>query len=518
MITVSDAYNAAAIAQTREVKALIEFEMLDTDANTDATATVTSEEDFSIKSQLFNQVRFMSGKFGTLETDYWKLDGTFVLPPKISQSGYEVGWWSDALSGANGVFSAPQVITCDFTINHSSIGLTITFDVGTNEYAKDFTVQVYDSANNVIHTETVTNNALTTYILEQNLLNYRKITVTITKWCKADRRARITEIDFGIIKQYTDNEVISLDVLEELDTTSNEVTSNECKITLDNQSKDFNILNPTGIYPYLQRKQKIKPFYGVVITDTFTEFIPMGVFYLREWKSDEGTLTATFTARDLLDLLADNTFPQTTYTSKSIKFILEAILADAGITNYEIDADLNNVVVTGTIEESTHREAIQVAAMAGMAVVYCDRNGILQIKQLLTPTSVATLDYENIYKAPQIILDKLINTVNVKYGNSTYTYVDPAKPSDEQTLSVTVENPLIGTLSHAEDVAEWLLNEYKKRFLYEVNWRMNPALEIGDIVTVEDDFSEDKTMRITKNDFQYQGYLTGKTNGRGGGA
>jgi hypothetical protein len=150
-----------------------------------------------------------------------------------------------------------------------------------------------------------------------------------------------------------------------------------------------------------------------------------------------------------------------------------------------------------------------------MAVVYCDRNGILQVKQLTTTASADTINYDNVYQAPQITLDKLINTVNVKYGSTTYTLVDVDKPVDEQTLAVTVDNPLIDTLAHAQNVAAWLLAEYKKRFIYQINWRMNPALEIADIVIVEDDFSEDKTMRLTKNEFQYSGYLSGKTNGRG---
>lgn len=517
MINVSDAFKTAIKAQSREIKGLIEFEILDIDANTDATASATSENEFSKKDQLFNQNRLMSGKYASFETDYWKLDGSFVLPPKTTESGYEVGWWSDELSGVGGVFAISQVVTCDFTIDHSSIGITITFDTQTNEYAKDFTIRAYDSSAVLIDSVTVTDNTLTTYIWENNLSNFRQIEITITKWCKADRRARIAEIDFGIIKQYSDSEIINMNILEELDTTSNTTTANEIKFTLDNQSKDFNILNPAGIYPYLQRKQKIKPYLGVVVTDSLTEYLKMGVFYLNEWKSDEGTLTATFTARDLIDVVSDDDFPETSYTDKTLKYILEDILADAGITEYSIDTALDAIIVTGTVAKSKHREAIQVVALAGMAVAYCDRDGILQVKQLTTPAPVDTIDYNNVYSPPQIILDKLINTINVKYGALTYALIDPDKPTNEQTLAVTVDNPLIGTLSHAQDVANWLLVEYKKRFIYEINWRMDPSLEPSDIVTIEDDFSEDKTARITRNEFQYNGALSGKTNGRGGG-
>lgn len=516
MYPVTDAFKTAIYATSRELKGKAEFEILDVDSAEDATPIVISEEDFSKKIQLYNGIRQMSGKYATFEDDYWLLDGSFSLPPKPTETGFEVGWWSDALSQSNKTYAVSQVCTTDFTKDHSSIGITITFDVLTNEYAEDFTIVAKDSVGSMIHTEIVTGNTLSTYILEENLSNYRQIIITITKWCKAYRRARITEIDFGIIKQYIDDDIINMNVLEEFDTISNQVTSNEMKLTLNNKAKLFNILNPNGVYPYLQRRQKLKGYYGIVIAGTLIEYVPLGIYYLTEWKSDEGALTATFTARDILDILDQDKIAETTYTSKSLTYILEDILDATGVTDYVIDSALDSIIVTGTFPEASRREIIQTTAIAGMAVVYSDRSGILQIKKLTAGISVDSIDFDNVYNSPQIKLDKLINTVNVKYGASTYTLVDPSKPSDEQTLSITIDNPLIGTLEHAEDVANWILSEVKKRFLYEINWRQNPALEIGDVVTVEDDYSEDKTIVITKQDFSYQGYLSGKTSGKGG--
>lgn len=516
MIPVSDNFKDAIISPSRETRAYIEFEILDVDSNTDATPTVTSEEEFSKKSQIYNQIRTMSGKYATWENDYFKLDGSFGLPPKPSETGFEVGWWSDTLCAADGTFTPSQVITSQFTIDHSSIGLTITFDTLTNEYASDFTIVAYDAADSIIHTETVVDNTLSKYILETNLLNFRKIVVTITKWATGNRRARITEIDFGIIKTYTDDEIINMDILEEIDVISDQVTSNEIKFTLDNQDKSFNILNPQGVYPFLQRKQKLKAYIGPVIAGDLVENVPLGVHYLTEWNSDEGSLTASFTARDILDISDQNEFPETTYTSKTIKYILEDILSNVGITDYVIDSALDLIIVSGTLPKSTNRVALQTTAIAGMAVMYCDRYGILQIKQLSTTSSVDTIDFNNTYSSPQIKLDKLVNTIDVVYGASTYTLVDPDKPISEQTLAVKIENPFVSTLDHATDLANWVLTEIKKRFLYDINWRQNPALESGDIVTVQDDYTENRTVRITKQELSYQGYLSGKTSGRGG--
>lgn len=538
MIPVSQQYKDAIYSSSRKTAAKVIFEILDVDANSDGIAMTTPEASISRKAQIFNQEREMSGKFATFEHNYWKLDGSFVLPPKASESGFEVGWWSNVLCGPDGRFGDsveslaflfmpfydvinidPQVVTINFTKDHSSIGITITFDTLANEYAEEFIIDIYDSSNALIHTESVVGNTLSKYILEQNLSNYRKIIITITRWGKGYRRARITEVDFGIIEEYTGNELINVNVLEEIDPISNAVASNELRFTVDNQDKAFNILNPNGIYPYLQRRQKVTPYIGVEKTNELTEYVKMGVYYLNEWKSNEGTLTASFTARDTIDLLSQDDFLGNTYTGKSLYYIAEEILTAAGIIDYSLDIALQSIIVTGLIAKMKYREALQLVAIAAMAVIYSDRdNGRLIIEQLLNVVLEETIDFDNVYNPPEIKLDTLVNTIYIESGGTTYTYVDPQKPADEQTLSISIKNTLITNATMANNVAAWILSEYKKRFLYEINWRMNPALEVGDIVTVEDEFGENKTVRITKQEFEYAGYLTGKTNGKGGGA
>jgi hypothetical protein len=82
--------------------------------------------------------------------------------------------------------------------------------------------------------------------------------------------------------------------------------------------------------------------------------------------------------------------------------------------------------------------------------------------------------------------------------------------SDKESLDLVSENgEIIYDLPNKG-------KEYAKRFLYTVNWRQNPCYESGDIVTVEDEFGISKTVRITNNNFEYAGSLSGKTEGRAG--
>ncbi|MFZ3132756.1 MAG: hypothetical protein WA125_17045 [Desulfosporosinus sp.] len=519
MIPVSAEFKTAIAAATRQTKAKVLFHLVDVDAAEDATVTVTGEAAISRKDQAVNAFTDMAGKLATLEDDYWLLDGSFVLPPETTESSYEAGWWSAALSGGGGTFAVAQAVTLTFTKDHTVIGFSIYFDELTNEYATDFTIVAYDSLNNVLHTETVTGNASTKYTVEHTVEDFRKVIVTITKWKAANRRARITEISLGVIYEYDGDTLIKVDVLEELDPINNESTANESKFTIENADKRFDILNPTGVYPALQKLQKVVPYLGVVKADTNTEYANMGVFYLDEWQSDEGTLTATFTAHDLLGVISQDNYAGDTYAAETLYDIAVEVLGLAGVSsvNYEVDTALQAITTSGTLDKTTYREALQKIAIAGCAVLYCDRSGKIILEQISTTALSETIDFDNMYAAPLIKLDALVNTIYIKSGANTYTYTDPTKPADEQVLSVEIDNALIDSQPKADAVGAWILVELKKRYLYECNWRTDPSLAVGDIVTIEDDFSADKTARLTKNEFSFAGYLTGKTSARGDG-
>ena len=406
MISVSDEYKQAIGATTRQTFGKTVFEIVDTTAKSDETTTATSESPISDITQLYNDVRDTTVKYATLETDFWKVDGTFNLPTNPMPSNVEIGYMSEEISDSSNTFSIPQVLTIDFSIDHSSIGLTLTFDVLNNQYATDFTIQYYDSSMVLLHEEIVTNNTSSIYILEQNVSNYRHIVLTFNKTNQTIRRLRIVEIDFGIIETYENNELISMSLVEELDTLSNEVIANEFKFSIENKDKRFNILNPTGIYPFLQRKQKILAYNGLKRADDIIEYVPLGIFYLTEWKSETGTFVTTFVARDILDVLNQSDFVEKSYTATSLYDIAVDVLGDVGITDYSIDTALQSIIVTATLPTATHKEQLQTIALAGQSVCYVNRYGTIIIKQLNSTPTGEIIDFNNIYQTPQIKLDK----------------------------------------------------------------------------------------------------------------
>lgn len=591
MLTVSSGFLAAIAAPSRMTRARVRLEVLDTDAWLDNVKQASSQATISRLDQVSNRVREPTRAYATFEPDYWRLDGSFVIPPAPDElPEAEVGWWSGNLCDAQGVFNPPEAITLTCGQAYNAAGLTITFDPAAYEYAADFTVNVYDGSDNLICQEAVTGNDKPVYMLTRNLLGFRRVELVVTRWAHGQRRARVAEVDFGLVEDYGESQLVDLSLVTEMDLTSSTLPSGELRFRLDNSDKRFNILNPEGLYYFLQRRQRVTAEFGVDIGG-YVEYVPAGTYYLTEWKSDAGTLTASFTARDLLDLLAQGRYRRGKVETVSAYNLARDMLEDAGVIDYSIDEALQGVMLTACVPIVSHRDALQLVAVASCAVVRVGVDNRLVMGRLVESEPGATIDMSNTYDAPQIRLDKLVTAVNVEIvghrlrGQTTvysgtvnldgqaelwveynapcqahqvtviggtldssdhfahasrlvitgagsvqisitademeqvksiYTLQDDTRPSSEQPQTLQVQNQLINSPELAADVAAWLLLASKRRLIYDVDWRQNPALECGDIIIIEDEFGGNKAVRITRQEYEFAGYISGRTRAKGG--
>lgn len=542
LINVSNAFKQAVYAPIRKTTAKVTFEILDNEAYNDHTVILPGNALISRPSQLTNKIRSMTHKYATFERDYWKLDGSFHIPPAPDEGDSELGWWSDELCNEDGMFSPYQVLEFEFSEEHNSMGLTIAFDPMTKEYASDFDINVYTLDDTLIHSEQVVGNTNPVYVMVHGLDNYGKIVITIKKWAKPYRRARITEVDFGVIKDYEGDKLINLEVIEEMNVVGDTLPISEVRFTIDNSSKEFNILNPQGFYRFLKERQEVYFSIGVEIEEDVFEFIDFKKYYLTDWKSDEGALTATFIARNILELLDQKEYIPETAVSNLYE-LAENILISAGVKNYEIDSGLSEIETQGFTEKLNVRKALQYIGIAGKAAVYQDRSGVLQIKQFRTLDATSTfliyagddmycgmvypsvdhgydmknISFDNVYQEPQIKLDKPLKTlIVVVYDVGEKQEVSFTNPNMKEGVTLKLDNPLINTEDHAAMVAEWIIAESNLRAIYTINWRQNPCLECGDIVLVEDSFDAKKLSRIIKQEFEFKGYLSGRTETKGG--
>ncbi|MGL4571863.1 MAG: hypothetical protein ACRCVJ_12450 [Clostridium sp.] len=437
MIEVSEKYKKAIYKPKRYFKGRVKFKILDYKAYKNSKR-VSSNSIISRQSQLTNDMRMPSAKYATFEKDYFKLDGSFAIPPKANEGNFELGWWSESLSNENNIFDTDEFVELTFDTPRSSMGVTIYFDVNNEEYPVDFDLDLYSEDNILISHNEIINNKKFKYEFVGQLNNFKKLVIKFIKWCKPYRRAKVLEIDIGIIKTYEDNSLIKMNILEEMDILSDTLPSNEVKFTIDNSSKDFNILNPKGFAAYLVQEQEIIPELGLELEDGSIEYVSMGKYYLKDWQSDEGALTSTFTGRDIIENLKGE-YKKILLKWTNLYDFADNILNYLGIA-HDIDYELKNIQTLGYSDSFDVKKIIQYIAITGRCAIYQDRlTDKLVIKQfksldqsnnymfysggdmfcgMVTPQvdgdlSFMQIDFDNVFSPPKIELDDLIQKVEV---------------------------------------------------------------------------------------------------------
>lgn len=548
MLEVSAKYKNKIYTQdsARHFKGEVLFELLDVNAYEDAAVSPTTgtEASFSRTDQVVDKRRVASHKYASFEKDFLRLDGSFVLPPKPDQGEFKIGWWSTELSREDRTFPDMEGITILFSEPHNSAGLTISFSERTNEYATDFLVCVFDEYGGELAYHTVRGNKEATYVLEDNFDGFSAIMIIVDEWSHPGRRAKITAVDFGLMQTFSNEDLVNFTVTEEINVVGESLPVNALRFTVDNSDKIYNILNPEGHYRFLMERQEVWATLSLEVEPGNFESVNMGKFYLKEWKSDEGALTTTFTAFGIFDILEGVMYEG--YGETNLYDLAVDVLTNAGIYEFIIDEELKEITTHGFYELIDSRKALYYIGMAGKAIVKENRDGIVEVQQfrtldsgtkyiLFTGNDVYTggstypavnqgydmknITFKNVYGEPQIKLDQLVGTVMMVVQNfetgtkTTYTLRDT---SVRNGVTVKHENPLIVTEERALDIAQWIMAERSLRALYEINWRQNPALECGDQVLVEDSYNAKKQSRITKQIFDFASTLSGRTETRGG--
>jgi hypothetical protein len=546
MVKVSNLFKSKIYGQERTIQAKVSFEILDIAAYEDAAFSVTDEAPISRLSQSINKIREMSHKYATFERDYFLLDGNSYIPPRENEGDSELGWWGDILSGADGTFAVSPAMEFTFATPHSSIGLTLTFDTLSNEYPTDFLIEAFDPTETPILSQTITGNSSAIYFFETPLENYQRIKITLLKWSKPSRRAKIVEVDFGIVREYTGEKLISLKIVEEMDLLSSTVPSNEMQFVLDNSDNTFNILNPNGIYKFLKTNQEMSAEIGLLIGEEKYEYLTMGKYFLTDWTVEEGSMTSKFVGRDIFTKLGVIDYTNLLQNTNLYDLAVD-ILTQANVESYSIAEELKLITTVGFTKVIKAREALQMIAIAGRSVVRQGRDGALiieQFEELAFETGYVTwtgqeiastvpqvyidytfqaIDFETAFNAPKLSLSQQVTHLVFKLeqppdaeGNVVMLEAKYTNPNVREGIGYEITNPLITTEAQAALVAEWMFREYSFIADYQASWRQNPALECGNIILIEDSFGNKKKARITKQEYNFEGYLEGMTDAKGG--
>ncbi len=389
----------------RETYAEITFGLIDTTAKGDGAFSTNSKTTFADLDQLEDD-NVASTPIFSCEKNQTILDGTYELVNPESLQEY--GYWSGYMSDSGGDFATNPTLTKVFTQYHTTAGITLMF--GGDSLPESVKATYYQDSTTL--GEYTYNISRATSILPDLVENYNKITLEFIGMTIPYRRAKLTEITWGMGKSWSKTEIIKASVLEEVNLTSDEVSINELEFSIYDRDDDFNILNPAGVYSALQERQELE------VVEYFNGTpVNMGKFYLNEWDSTVNKV-AHFKASDILGILDNIIFRQPAiWSNKTATNIFAEIFGQADVTNYNVGNSVKNKTLNGYVPLVTIREALQQVCFALRCSIYCDRDGIIQIQEITTGTSN---DIEKSSKLnTKLIQEPLINSVLVNAYNFT---------------------------------------------------------------------------------------------------
>jgi hypothetical protein len=416
MLITSVAFQTAAINCTRVTAAKISFGIYDVTARDDASPLASSSQSFTDVGEIIDNVRTPTYKMATFEPDYLRLDGSFYLMPDDVDSADTDAWWSAEMADENGEFDVTPTVEINFNDHHSSLGIGLIFD--SVAYCSGFKVSWYDGET-ILDTVNVTDNTDYEAFIDNEIENYNSLVIEFNTTHEPYRYVKLVEVVFGIDEVFINDEIIEAKTTEEVDPLASTLSINTLTFTVLNTDQKFNMLNPSGIYAYLQNKQPIRAKSGLMLPGGEYEYVDLGTFYLSEWSNASG-ITASLEAQDIIGVLDSTTYYMSQFWSKaSLETVVAHILADAGISDYTIDDSAADEVVTGYIPVKSHREALQDVALACSCVVRINRiDGTILFTKLDRTTTVTEIDYNLIIGEPTITQKDLITSVKA----TQYTY------------------------------------------------------------------------------------------------
>lgn len=486
----------------------IEYNITDPGLQDDATASATAEEEFSSAFRVVDEDSTVEIKYATLETNLWQLDGTHKGFDATAADGFV----SSNICGGDRTFAEIPTITITLSkVWENTIpGVTITWSEVYGECAESFRIIAYNDDNLVTET-TVTNNRDVVSTVWTPIAGYNRIVIEVISWCVPFRRARMLSCALGIKKIYNKFDLFGFTHTQTADLLSCELPKNSIVFELDNSDEKWNPDNPVGAEQYLIQRQTVKVKYGLQI-DGVMEWIKAGTFYMSEWNTPSNGITASFTARDLLEFCSDIYSGQ---RSGSLDQIVLSALSQSGVDLSlaalwsgltEIETDF-----TDDDTEYTCAEILQMSANAARCCMWQSREGVLHIEPLestLTDYVIGTMQngIANTYEHPEFDLTKELKSVNV---NKMMGFAENSSVGFSQELS----NPLIVDEDTAASVAQWCCDCLKNRKLISGSYRADPRLDVLDKITVVSKYSS-SPVYVTLIKYTYNGAFRGAYEGR----
>lgn len=378
------------------------LEMLDRGVEDNSTVEQTHKAVFA--TSIFDKTHECD--YLTFEQDFMKVGGNGLILP---ERGYlNNGYVSSVLTDSAGQFTQIPTIDVEFQSVKSFVGMTYSFS---KTYPKQVRVTAYLYGEQV--TQFVTEPTALEYVDEMNHIpDCNRVVFEFLSMGEPYRRLRISHMVFGLVKIFSNKEILSTQHDINIDPISSSLPSNTLVMDVLNFDKDYNPDNPKGLWEYFRNGQPLQVRYGTTV-DGEIEWVDSAYLYLSDAPTTHENV-ATFQASDAISYLTDTYYKGRYYADGiSLYDLAVDVLTDAGVTSYELPHALKEVKTYAPMPMLTHRECLQIIANAGRCTLYADASGSI-VMRLQLNAEVSIIDNGHLPWA---------NTNKTLIGGVNYDYI-----------------------------------------------------------------------------------------------
>ena len=508
MIDTSAAYKEAIRADARRVRVRLPLTVVSPDLVIGAVSG-TGGMPCSRIAEIHDGVQEADDNYASLEPGRWILDGSNGV--LADDGGYpgEAGYVGSRIARANGTFAQPQVVTMAISGVASLQVVTIFFPGGERDgTAADFEVEI-SAGGSVLYRRHIEGNTAARVVIEGfSVANTDEIRLSIYGWSIGRRYARVIEIVPGYAETWTEDDITSLLIRQQVNFPALATPYGTMGVTFDNSQHVFDPRDKTGVFASLEERQALPAFLGVDTAAGATEWVPCGIWYRndRSWESQDNGLTMRWSLVDIIGLLSGRAFIAPGTLPSTLEGWAAELVAQLGVNfagAYHVDPDYAATALSTTREKVDGKscgQVLQWICQASGTFARADaETGALTIEPNWSQGNEYDLD--NLSRDP--VLSDNDNVGSLIFDLSGTAYVVSGNLSSSAN-TINISNPFITTQAAANAAAQRILSAYGGNRI-STQGRGDPSSEMGDVVTVEMRGGEPATGRLVSQTLDYQG-------------
>lgn len=305
-------------------------------------------------------------------------------------------------------------LSVSFDEKFTSVGILLTFNSMSKDYASHLNIKWYADdellSNMDFHPDD------TKFFCSNYVKLYDRLIITFYETSKPFRPVFLTRIDYGIYRDFLDDEIKTINCQQEINAISENISINTMNLTVRAKSS----------VPFdLQKKQKLSLYFNGNL---------LGNFYLKNGSKKSKT-DYYLDSHDALGILDGNEFPGGIFTGQKVPDIIDRIFADEDF-NYLLDESFDQISLYGYIPYTTKRNAlVQVAFAIGAVVDTSNYDGVIIYPVPKEQTGIFNDD--EIFDG--LTLEHTDVVTGIRMTMHTYQPSDELEELYNDTLSGTVE-------------------------------------------------------------------------------